>query len=670
MVNLLKIRGRLLWNDKDKLLIKAYPYIITTVFLALSIALIYHHEFWRDEMISWHYSSESSSFHEFIENMRGNVGHPYLWYSILYLISHFITENPESMKIVHLTISTISVFLILKYAPFNKIIKVMLVFGYFFFYEYSIISRNYALGVLCIVLFCILYKNKYKNILPIAIVLFFMGQANLYSFIISIALFLSLVIEFIIDRKYVAENIKKIYIILAVLIVIGEILFIYWQLGSQESPYSSGTSILSIFDRSIEDYFINTMRISKGIVGAYIPIPQFTLSFWESNIIVYFLSGFKFLYTFIIILILIIIPMFVIKRRYIFLYIVGTFGILFIPFFVYLLKYIRHFGHLFLLFITCLWLSNINKDDKYLINTKGNFNKIFRITFLIIILIASLIGSSVAFYYDWKYPFSNAKYVAEYIEENFDKDKIVIVGYQDYVAETVAGYLDKDIYYPNYKEFRKLVTWPDRIDQIPTDETFRDAYNLSIYNDEVLVITWFDASEEKIPEYYFFKKLDTNFTNSIVSTENYYLFLYNKDTFIKKYLSDMLYEIDKSNFEKYFRPMNQCEFIKEKDSIKIKVYGDDPWFETAFPFEFKDSNPILVFFNIDYSVEGEFRIFFKRPGKDCTIEDSLSFSIDKGENIIYMKIPYSENLKGLRIDPVNTDSDCIIREVKFYNLRD
>ena len=78
---------------------------------------------------------------EFIKTIDMNGNNTYSWFAILYFISHFITQNPESMKIIHLAISTVSVFLILKYAPFNKIIRAMLVFGYFFFYEYSIISR-------------------------------------------------------------------------------------------------------------------------------------------------------------------------------------------------------------------------------------------------------------------------------------------------------------------------------------------------------------------------------------------------------------------------------------------------------------------------------------------------------------------------------------------------
>ena len=643
---------------------KYFPFIITAIFLALSILLIWRHELWRDEIQAWLIGSEAQTLSEFISNMRDSQGHPYMWNAILYFISHFITQNPESMKIVHLAISTASVFLILKYAPFNKIIKVMLVFGYFFFYEYSIISRNYALGVLCIVLFCILYKNKYKNILPIAIVLFFMGQANIYSFIISMVLFLMLIIEFIIDRKYVARNVKKIYIILAVLIILGEILFIYWQLGSQVPV---GSNIPSVFGKT-SDWSNTTIFVSRGIIESYFQIPRFFLNFWDTErLITSFLSNYRLLYTYIVSLVLLIIPIFIIKRKAIFLYIFSLIVILSMPFFIYNIIFTRHYGFIFILFITCIWLSNINKGDKYLINTKGNFNKIFQSTFLIIILISSLIATSAAFYFDWKYPFSNGKYVADYIEENFDKDNIVIVGYQDFVVQTVAGYLNKDIYYPNSKEFRKHVRWDSRFGSEKIDVIFSEADSFTRKKDTVLVIIHGKPVEEKIPKKYYFEKLNTVFNNSIVCRENFFLYLFDKDNFFHKYPYDYICEMNYSNFSDYWKNLDRCEFNIKDEKVWIKVYGEDPHFESNFPIEFKDDKPILMIINIYSVMDEKFQVYYGRKGLGYIEEDSTVFQILEGENNVYIEIPRSENIERIRIDPVLGNTDCYIGKIELYN---
>jgi len=150
---------------------KFFPYIFTLLFLSLSILLVLKHELWRDEVKTWLVGSESISIRNFIYNIRENHGQPYLWSFIQYLISHYIGYYIEAVKIVHLIISTSTAFLVLKFAPFNKLIRALIIFSYFFFFEYSILSRNYAIGILSIIIFCILYKNKYKNLIFLGIAL-------------------------------------------------------------------------------------------------------------------------------------------------------------------------------------------------------------------------------------------------------------------------------------------------------------------------------------------------------------------------------------------------------------------------------------------------------------------------------------------------------------------
>ena len=510
---------------------KYYPYIITAVFLTLSIILITRHELWHDEIAAWNIGLESTSIQDFIANMRDSYGHPYLWNAILYFISHFITQNAESMKVVHLALSTASIFLFLKYAPFNRIVKALFVFGYFPFYEYSIISRNYAIGILPIIIFCILYRNKYKNIIAISITLFFMGQADIYTFIISMVLAIYIVIDFIIDRKIFVKSINKIHLAVAAAIVILGIIFIYWQLGSQAIHGNVfGPTIFTVFSKTFEQYKQSFYHIARGIISAFIPIPQITLDSWyaNGNLITYFLSKFRLLYTFIFSIILLIIPIFVLKKKVITLYILGSTCILLFAFFIYGGS-IRHFGHLFILLITCLWISNLyNKNYRYLVNYKGNQSKILLNTFLVVFLSLSIVGSSIMTYYDYRYPFTSGKQVAEYIEDNYDKDKIIIVGYKDVDARIVSAYLDKDIYLPQFGQFGRYVfRGIDRICDLGTDEIFGQAFSLINQGSKVLVVIHCNAiKDSRVPEKYLFKKVAVEFDNSIIGFEKPCLYIF------------------------------------------------------------------------------------------------------------------------------------------------
>ena len=122
----------------------------------------------------------------------------------------------------------------------------------------------------------------------------------------------------------------------------------------------------------------------------------------------------------------------------------------------------RLLGFVFVLFIACLWISSIDINDSFLCSRRINMIKKVQNIFLIIILSISVLGSAAAFYYEYKYQFSSGKNVAEYIKENFREEEILIIGYKDYAAETIAGYLDKEIYYPESGKFQKLVKWDKR----------------------------------------------------------------------------------------------------------------------------------------------------------------------------------------------------------------
>ena len=156
----------------------------------------------------------------------------------------------------------------------------------------------------------------------------------------------------------------------------------------------------------------------------------------------------------------------------------------------------------------------------------------------------------MAFYYDYKYPFSNGKYVAEYIEKNFDKDEIVIIGYTDYAAETITAYLDKDIYSPQSKSFQRLVRWPERIREMQIQEVFNEAAKFTRNNDTVLVIiSNKPVDNPEIYEKHHFKKMDMEFDDTIISLENSYLYLFDKKAVMDNL--EFLFKIDYSNFSDY-----------------------------------------------------------------------------------------------------------------------
>ena len=197
----------------------------------------------------------------------------------------------------------------------------MLVFSYFFFYEYSIISRNYAISILFMIIFCILYKDKYKNLISISIVLFFMGLGNLYSFIISIIFFLFLFFDILTERHRSKNSLNKIHALIVLLIMTASILLFYWQLGSQLKGTTVAPSMSSLIRNISFGKLLNILTITpKSIIKSYFPIPNFNLNFWETNIITSFLSNISVILIYLLGAILFLIPLFFLKKSFIYIY--------------------------------------------------------------------------------------------------------------------------------------------------------------------------------------------------------------------------------------------------------------------------------------------------------------------------------------------------------------
>ena len=105
------------------------------------------------------------------------------------------------MQLIHLLISTSSVYLVAKYSPFSRLQKALIPFGYFFVYEYSIIARPYSLTVLVVILAVIFYKKFPYRIVLFALILAVMSNIHSYGFVFVAAFTVLIVYKVWLARK-------------------------------------------------------------------------------------------------------------------------------------------------------------------------------------------------------------------------------------------------------------------------------------------------------------------------------------------------------------------------------------------------------------------------------------------------------------------------------------
>ncbi|MDY7020366.1 MAG: hypothetical protein SWJ54_03260 [Cyanobacteriota bacterium] len=474
--NLLKIVN-INFSKKQALI----EYSIILAFLFFGLVGILHHEMWRDEFQAWLLGRDSSSLIELFRNMRYE-GHPGLWHLCLYGLSR-ITHNPFIMQIFHLSISVTIVSLIVKFSPFSLLHKFLLSFGYYFFYEYTIISRNYNLGVLFVVLFCIFYsKSKFKPII-LATLLALMANTNVFAFILSIALSFTLIDGFYTQIKANQLHKHKTFVSLLILfsgwgISLLQIITPTVREGNVIRPLAPPGQVESGLNliKEIQLFcaaFVNIWR-------SYVPLPaHLNHQFWNTNILTHTpnfpsVAGVSFNLILAMLgslgLLLIVSKLLSRKRLILTIFLLGTGSIITFNALVFQ-GVMRHRGHLFILLIACFWMLIKEfikpKDFIYFQKPEEKLSQ----KFLTIILSLQLLGGFHAYCVDLFYPFSVGKETAQYIQSQ-NLDRLTIVGHRYYQTTVLSGYLNKQIYYPEMNQFGSFWTTRLRMKDIKVVEDF------------------------------------------------------------------------------------------------------------------------------------------------------------------------------------------------------
>ncbi len=112
----------------------------------LNAIRLLRHAMWRDEIHAFSIAAASASPLELLHVLRYEA-HPGLWYGLLWLLTR-VTADPHAMQWLQLAIGLATWWIVVRYAPFTAIEKLLLLTSYFLFWEYFVLARGYGLGAL------------------------------------------------------------------------------------------------------------------------------------------------------------------------------------------------------------------------------------------------------------------------------------------------------------------------------------------------------------------------------------------------------------------------------------------------------------------------------------------------------------------------------------------
>lgn len=481
---------------------------------------ILHHELWLDELHHWQLARSSKSVTELFYNMRYE-GHPPFWNLILYVIT-FFTSNSFYMQLVHIVISSLAIFVFFYHAPFTFMFKIGIFFSYFIFFEYHIISRNYALGILFLWILCRLFSSPEKNFLLISLVAGLLAQVHLFFLFLAFAFFL---VAFYLNLKGNTTKLKlSVVAFLFMLFCIMVLNFIIPPENHFLTHYNN------------EKYF-SFARLEKGssvFIKAFLHIPDFTITTsWNSN---YLLNNFKWLFILPAILYFFV-PFIIFYRSKIclFLFYFSSGAVVLFLYSSPLATGIRYYGIIWLSFISTLWIYKLpliypkitysNSMEKYLFRIEAYVKK----PFFVLLFSTQIAASAIMFAKDYLHPFSQAKNVGDFIsKQGFKRHHYAVSNIAS--VSSLATFLPEKPFSLEAEKFCDFSPWevyPFQYKSSEIQNCFMDLFRSDSLN-WMLVSNHYLDFTALTPLYINHGILTIKpikyFTGSLVSTENYYLY--------------------------------------------------------------------------------------------------------------------------------------------------
>ena len=331
-------------------------------------------------------------------------GHGAIWYLLLKIFSINSNFYPYPMLFLSWLISSVLIFVFWKKAPFNNLIKFLIIFSYPFFNYFSIYARPYGLNVLILFLLASLVKDIVKK--PILFYFLIVLCANI-SAIGAIGAF-----AFFIFFLFEVKKIAKKDLFLSFFVYFLGAIFILIQFSNVQMPELRPEFMIQDFKNDLFNF------ISFGIYS-FNDRNIFQILFSVFSSVLLYFGGFLLFK----------------KDKRVFLFLFINYALLTFLFIKIYVGAFWHYFFYFVYFIVALWLC----WDKF------KDNKTFKI-FLIILLLISLNSYSYSYFgrFDEIDTRTYKTMFKEINKEKYKKAKIFCLDWFCHFSPGLLPYLKKE----------------------------------------------------------------------------------------------------------------------------------------------------------------------------------------------------------------------------------
>jgi hypothetical protein len=402
------------------------------LFAGIAVA---NHEMWRDEHHAWLIARDAATPMAVVENLRWDMN-PSLFHLSLWPLTR-VTHDPRAMQWLNLAFAALTAWIVLRHAPFRPALRLLVVFGYYFAYEYAVISRVYALGALFIVALCALWARRAEHPVVAGLLLFLLANTSLYG-VIAAGFFLLLLAA---DLRSRDGGVRRAFASVAIGAA-GIAVSLLQSLPRGDNPFAAGKATLAF----------EWERVSAAVrllASLFVPIPRTgRADWWNSNVV----AGVSSAADAAIALGGLALVVWLLRRAPLVLaaWIAATAAIMFVAYqggFAAM----RHGGYAIVLLVAALWIAR-SSDETI-------FDDGRRRMALLLFFAIGAAGAATAWIEELATPFSAVEQTARWLRDN-GLDRVPIAGADDFAVASLASLLDLErIYYPQRGEWGTFVSW-------------------------------------------------------------------------------------------------------------------------------------------------------------------------------------------------------------------
>jgi len=413
---------------------------ILFVFACVSALSLHYHELFLDEAHHFLVSRDSSSLADLYSNLRYD-GHPRLWGALLFVLTHYVSASPVAMQVLHLLLAVAAAFALLRYGPFPLWVKILILSGYYFLFEYNWLSRNYVLGILLLFICCQLLRDPKKNLIRIGVLLVLLCCTHMFYTFASIGIFFYLVIWFLQQGGGVGRGR---FGVLSLFFLAGLGLAL---IQARTPPRSENVNLTPV----LTEEWLSMKNVSfavYGVIRGWLPVPQVNgAHFWNS----YWLSPRNISGMFagtLFVLFLVFPALFLWKKAGPLVFYYTGAGLLFVFFVVTQMTASRYFGMVYIYFLAAAWMGADDSGPVFslaAIPWNRRAGRLLQVVLAGVLAIHVVVGV-YALEQDIRWPFSQARNTADYLRTLQPSGRVVVVdGYNS--GPQLCAYLGGRVFY-------------------------------------------------------------------------------------------------------------------------------------------------------------------------------------------------------------------------------